>query len=222
MNKKRILIISFLIISLIIGISSTTMAQSTNTTSSNIDSAEIAFKSIGKVKNVDKNNIKISGNENLNGKKVILASDNDFDYKIKESNGKIITSQIKNYIKHAGVNKKSINDNDFDILNNTYNGYEREMKDFVEYVNTHLIEASNIEKEMLDKAIYMEVDCRYGLSRYDSGNYWAFYNIALLDKNKKDLGISRNDIDGDDLPLDNELDDVIGQYLERNFILKIK
>ena len=92
-------------------------------------------------------------------------------------------------------------------LNNMHRRVEQAMTDFIDYINYHLSELSNIENTVRDKIHYLEID----VEKSNEG-YFYFLDVRALDKNKNDLNLSPEVLHGDDLPLDNELCNEIGEY----------
>lgn len=111
MNKKKNIALLFIIIILMIGILSITMAQSNNDGNVN----DTIFESIDKIKYIDKkNNFFI--NDNFDKNNVSILSDNKFYYKIDISNNKILTSRIKDYAKYSSKKEKTLNEKDYDDI----------------------------------------------------------------------------------------------------------
>lgn len=75
------------------------------------------------------------------------------------------------------------------------------------------------DKDILSKAEYLRFDTTIYHDRY-----YSLYDFKLLDKDGNDLGVSSEDIEGDDIPIDCELDNDLGRYFweyDETFELKL-
>lgn len=107
--------------------------------------------------------------------------------------------------------EKSSNLELFFKLNNMYFGVENEMAEFINNVKYHLKNESTVDKEDLDKTKFLLIE-----TDYSREGYYYLSNVLLLDKDKNDLNVDIDDIHGDDIPLDDGLDNKLGFYLMEN------
>lgn len=107
------------------------------------------------------------------------------------------------------------------ILDKKHIGYERDYAYFVEEVKRHLIENSNLSKEIINEAKYFSFD----MDTYYEGKGNLFYNlcnVSLLDEDECELDVSQDDIVGDDGYLDIDYGYNFGAYLFHSYIDKVE
>ena len=92
-----------------------------------------------------------------------------------------------------------------------YSEIEKEMAYFIEHAKYHLENLSNVPKDILKEAEYLVFNVEVHNAMYDD-EYFTLYNLRLLDKNRSLLDVSSDDIYGYDMPLDDSLDNNIGDY----------
>ena len=107
-------------------------------------------------------------------------------------------------------------------INKEYLHMELEMAYFIEHVKYHLENLSNIDKNILPSIEYISLTTDYFSEGYREFEYYYFTDIKLLDKDMNVLDISKADIDGNQVPLDDSIDLELGDYLMNDDEFEIK
>ena len=117
--------------------------------------------------------------------------------------------------------KLLIKDNIYDLdrlalyfkLTQNYPFVESQMAYFIEHVKYHLENLSNIDKSILPSIEYISLTTDYYREDYYDSGYYYFTDIKLYDKDMNVLDISKADIDGYQVPLDDSINLELGDYL---------
>lgn len=99
-------------------------------------------------------------------------------------------------------------------LNEIYCDLEEEMADFINNTKFHLRELSALNEEIFNKTEYIYLETYYITDGCDYGEgYYYFDTIHLVDKEQNKLEADFNEINSYTLPLDDSLDNRLGEYL---------
>ena len=101
-------------------------------------------------------------------------------------------------------------------LNEMYCDLEEEMAEFINHTKFHLRELSDLNEEIINKTEYIYLETYYTTDGCDYGEgYYYFDTIHLVDKNQNKLEADFNEINGYGyiVPLDDSLDNRLGEYL---------
>lgn len=107
------------------------------------------------------------------------------------------------------------------IIDGEYLGYEEDFAHFIEEVKYHLYNDTKLSKEILDKAVYFEFDIDY----YYQGKgelFFNIYNFKLLDKDKNEIPVAAEDIEGNDGCAYIDYSYEVGAYMYHNGIRQVK
>lgn len=109
------------------------------------------------------------------------------------------------------------------MINQFWLKVETQMAHFINHIKYHLTNLSNLDKELVDKIeyIFLSTDF-YSEGHHSCLGYHYFTEIKALNKDEKDLNISKKDIDGEQVPLDDSIDFELGEYLyNRDALIKL-
>lgn len=99
-------------------------------------------------------------------------------------------------------------------LNEMYCDLEEEIAEFINHTKFHLRELSDLNEEIINKTEYIYLETYYATDGCDYGEgYYYFDTIHLVDKDQNKLEADFNEINGYIVPLDDSLDNRLGEYL---------